>query len=214
MNGLEQIQTLLVQLPAGALLAFFLVSAALEYVVPPYWGDLVLLLAFFWAVQGHGSAPLVFAACVAGSTVGAAAAYGLGRRFGLSLARRILGFGLVSRRRAVGRRADSLLRRYGPPVLASNRFLPVVRGVMLYGAGALRLPFGSCMAFTLASNVAWAVLLWAVAHLSRGVTWTELVDTFRHSSRLGAVAALLLATTVVLLAIWRDRRPLEDDVQA
>jgi membrane protein DedA with SNARE-associated domain len=166
-----------------------------------------MLLGFFWAVQGHGSPLLVFAACVAGSTLGAAAAFGLGQRYGLSVARRISRLGVRSGRSGVGHRADDLLRRFGAPVLVTNRFLPVVRGLMLYGAGALRLPFGICMAYTLLSNLAWAGLLWGLAHVSRGVGWAELLGEFRATSRVAASVALLLVASLVLLVLRRERSP-------
>ena len=204
MSLFTELQDLLTLLPAWAFLLFLFGSALLEYVIPPYWGDLFLLLGFFWALQGNLSPVPVFLVGVVGGSVGAAAAYGIGRRHGLGVARRIVRLG--RRAKIDGGRVDGMLERFGTPILAVNRFLPVLRGLMLYGAGALRLPFGRSMAHTFLSNVAWGGLLWSVAWFSRGLAWSELVVDFRDVSRLAAVPAGILLLSVLVWAVWRERR--------
>ena len=204
MEGLDELSSLIPLLPAALLPFFFLTSAALEYVVPPYWGDLFMLLGFFLAGQGQMASFPLFTLCVLGSTAGAAIAYGLGRRYGLGLARR-----LTRIRRwkpSSSRRADRLLGRFGAPILAVNRFLPIIRGLMLYGAGALRLSFGRSMVYTFFSNLAWIGLLWLVALFSAGSTWSEIVADFQETSRNAALLAFALLLLLLLVTLWRERR--------
>lgn len=204
MEGLDELRSLLPLLPFAVLPLFFATSAALEYVVPPYWGDLLMLLGFYLAGEGHLASLPLFVICVLGSTAGAAVAYGLGHRYGLGLARR-----LTRIRRwkpSSSRRVDRLLDRFGAPILAVNRFLPIIRGLMLYAAGALRLPFGRSMIYTFFSNLAWVGLLWLVALFSAGSTWNEIVADFQDTSRSAALLAFALLLALFLMTLRRERR--------
>ncbi len=154
-------------LPPLALWLFVFGSALLEYLFPPYWGDTFVLLGFFLAGQGAVTPVAIFAAAVTGSVLGSIAAYHLGRRYGMAVTRRVL----PHRRRPSRRRLQTLFARYGEKLLVINRFLPVVRGVMLYGAGAMKLPLRPVVFYCTLSNLAFiSLLMWAVhrpAHISR-----------------------------------------------
>jgi membrane protein DedA with SNARE-associated domain len=132
---LDAIHAMLLAHPwAGLLLVALL--AWFEYVFPPSPGDSAMLLACFLA--GAGSLPRVgtYAACLLGSVAGAMTAYALGARLGRS-------YFFLRSEWAAGElaRFERGLARFGPRLLAVNRFLPGVRGVFLYGAGIGRLPW-------------------------------------------------------------------------
>jgi len=201
MPWLDDPIALLTALPPLVLPLFVLGSAALEYVVPPFWGDLFVLLGFVLAGQGASSLWLVFLAAFVGSLCGAAIAFFLGRRYGMALARRMA----LGPRDGSRRRVRRLLERFGERVLVANRFVPVVRGLMLYGAGAFRLRPESALFYTALSNVAWLTLLMGTGVATAG-SWDEIAATFRRTSALsgGVVAALVVAWAGVTL--WRMRR--------
>jgi membrane-associated protein len=185
-------------------------SALLEYVFPPWWGDTVILLGFFLAAQGGGAGPMwIFAAAVSGSLVGSIAAYGLGRRYGMSVVERIV----RQRRRSEswGRTRD-LFRRFGERVLMLNRFLPFVRGVMLYAAGALGMRFWPTVIYCGVSNLAFVTLLMWLGFVTSG-SWELLVEAAGNASRWLGIAALVIAAAwiVVVLARARRRRGEPDD---
>ncbi len=190
-------------LPPLALPLLVFGSALLEYVFPPWWGDSLVLMGFFLAAQGAASPPLLFAAAIAGSALGAAAAYGLGRRYGLALVR--LAFRRRSRSRS-RRRTRDLFRRFGEPVLLVNRFLPVVRGGMLYGAGALGLRFWRSFVYANVSNLAFLTLLMWIGFLTAG-SWEETLAAARHYNRLLGLAILAAAGAWILAALVRLRPP-------
>ena len=196
--------TAVAALPALALLLplFVLLSGLLEYVVPPYWGDMFMLLGFFLAGQPAIDVPAwtVFVAAWAGSSLGAAIAFGLGSRFGLRVMRRVVPW------RPSGARARirALLVRYGERFLVVNRFVPILRGLMLYGAGAVRLRFAESMAYTAVSNFAWVALLMGTGLLTAG-SWDEILASFRHTYQVlgAAFGAGVLAWLAWIL--WRLR---------
>ena len=204
MLGFDDPAAAVLALPAFVLPVFVLLSAALEYVVPPYFGDTVVLLAFFLAGQGAASPVVVFVVAVVGSCLGAALAFELGRRYGVSVMRRVT---FKYRRRRSRRRMQRLLERFGEKVLISNRFLLVARGFMLFGAGMIRLRFLPSMGYTALSNVAWTGFLMGVGLLTAG-TWEQIRESFYQFNRL--VGVVTSAAFVVFL-FWLWIRSQSDD---
>lgn len=187
------------------LVATFL-AAATELVFPPFWGDLTVLAVFFLAARGDVSLPGAFICALLGSTVGALAAYLLGRRYG----GRVLRWfgGSVAQRRPL-----ALLRRFGPLLIAVHRFLPVLRGALLYAAGALRLdPLRTLLASFLSSAAWLSVLL--MAGSASASTWEAaklgLASRVRTGSLL-VVVAVLLAVTILGHRLARRRAPRRGD---
>lgn len=194
-------------LPVFALPLFILASAALEYIVPPYWGDMFVLLGFFVAGQGLAPPWLIFVAAFLGSGAGAMVAYALGRRFGLRIAQKV-----TFRRQARARdRLHRLLERFGEKLLLVNRFVPIIRGLLLYGAGALELRPGRTLIYSSVSNLAWLGILMSVG-LYTAETWEGILATFTRYNRIfGSVAIVLVALWAALW--WRRWRAQERSLQ-
>lgn len=206
MHFLDDPVTFMVALPALPLLLplFVLVSAMLEYVVPPYWGDSFVLLGFFLSGQPAVAVSpwTVFAATVLGGGLGAAVAFLLGRRYGLAFARRVTPWRPLGSRQRIRR----LLTRFGARFLVVNRFVPFIRGLLLYGAGAMRLRFADALLYTTLSNLLWAGVLMGVGILTAG-SWEEILAAFHHTHRvIGAAVAVAVAAWIVFLAGRRLRR--------
>lgn len=189
-----------VALPPLVLVLFVFGSALLEYIFPPYWGDTVVLLGFFLAGQGATAPALIFGAATAGSVLGSIAAYQLGRRYGMAITRRLL----PERKQVSRQHLQSLFRRYGEKLLLINRFLPVIRGVMLYGTGAVRLPLRSVLFYCTVSNLAFiSLLMWA--GLWTADSWSGIQRAFRQSNSWLAAAAVAVTCIWLLTAWWRRR---------
>ncbi|MBZ0114038.1 MAG: DedA family protein [Thermoanaerobaculia bacterium] len=201
MTGLEDLITTVALLPPIALPTFILVSAVLEYVVPPFWGDTLILLSFFLCGQGMASAPVIFGAALIGSILGAMTAFLLGKRYGLSILRR------VTKRRGGGhgQKMQRMLERFGERALTANRFLPVVRGFSLYAAGMLRLRFWRVLFYSTLSNLGWVALLMTIGLLGAG-TFEQLQSNFQHVSRLVAATLVPLLAALAISAWHRVRR--------
>ena len=204
MDWLDDPAALVATLPPLVLPLVVFVSSALEYVFPPYWGDTVILLGFFLAGQGAVPAWTIFVGSVLGGVLGATIAYGLGRRYGLRAVRIFSRRGGRSRSRE---RLDRLFARFGERVLLLNRFLPVVRGILLYGAGGMQLRPRPVLVYTAIGNVAWVALLMGVGLLTGG-TWEQIQESFRHYSWFGAVVAgvLVLGGLVWMFIQYRRTR--------
>ena len=157
----------------AALLLIFLL-AWLEYVFPPVPGDSTMLFGFFLA--GAGALPLAAAAAAAmsGSVLGALTAYACGARLGRSY------FFLRSAwARDELARVEGWFGRFGPRLLAINRFIPGVRGLFLYAAGIAGMGFRPVVLYSTASNALWVGLL-AWGGTSLGTTWEDVRVVFRR----------------------------------
>jgi membrane protein DedA with SNARE-associated domain len=175
-------------------------AGLMEYLLPPFPGDTLMLLGFFLA--GHGDLPLpgVLAAALAGSMAGTEAAYRLGGRMGKS-------YFFLRRSRLTATTLPALekyLHRFGRSLLLINRFVPVLRGFVLYAAGMARMPRGSTFLCANASNLAWILLIAWVGHRF-GSSWSRLQEVF--SAYTGLIGAVLLAYLGVTLLRHRFRRP-------
>jgi membrane protein DedA with SNARE-associated domain len=156
-----------------ALLLVFLLGW-LEYVFPPVPGDSTLLFGFFLAGAGALRLPAVFAAALLGSILGALTAYRFGRRLGRS-------YFFLRSAWAKGEldKVERWFGRFGPRLLAVNRFIPGLRGFFLYAAGIGGMELRSVLIYSSLSNVLWVALL-AWGGTSLGSTWDEVRVVFRR----------------------------------
>lgn len=182
---------------------FVLVSGMLEYVIPPYWGDMFMLVGFFLA--GQPSIPVspavIFVAAVVGSILGSIVAFLLGQRYGLGVMRRITP---PWRSSDSGERIRELLLRHGERLLIANRMVPVIRGLLLYGAGALKLRFRHAIGYSAVSNLIWVTVLMTLG-LWTAESWDGIVAAFRNTHRiLGSIAAVAILGWAAF-AFWRYR---------
>jgi membrane protein DedA with SNARE-associated domain len=156
-----------------ALLLIFLL-AWLEYVFPPVPGDSTILFGFFLAGTGTLSFTGVALVALSGSVLGALTAYVVGRRLGRSY------FFLKSEwAREELDRVERWFGRFGPRLLAANRFIPGVRGFFLYAAGIGRMEARGVVIYSSLSNALWVALLaWGGTGL--GSTWEDVRVVFRR----------------------------------
>lgn len=194
--------TTLAALPAFVVPLAVFASSVLEYVFPPFWGDTFILIGFFLAGQGGASAVAVFVAAVLGGLVGGLIAYGLGHRYGLRAMRR---FTFQQRPSRTRDRIRRLYARFGERVLLLNRFLPVIRGLLHYAAGAMRLRLRPVVIYSSLGNVAWVALLMGVGLLTGG-TWEQIEQSFKQYSRGLGIIALAAVGVWLGWVLWRATR--------
>ncbi len=119
--------------PAAPLLLFL--AAFIEYVFPPFPGDLLVVLGAWYATHGELSWPVTFAAVTVGAVLGAAVDWRVGRWLGARIGERAAA-GRLDREKVL--RFEAAYRRWGPAFLVANRFLPGIRGLFFLAAGAAR----------------------------------------------------------------------------
>ncbi|HEX9243310.1 MAG TPA: DedA family protein [Anaeromyxobacter sp.] len=191
---------------ASPLAPAILVGATLvEYVFPPFPGDLVVVLGAWWAVQGQLSWPATFAAVTAGALAGSWIDWRLGAWIGRRLELRATLPTVVHRVLTPERLAafEEGYRRWGGLLIAGNRFLPGVRAFLFVAAGVARVPLRKVLFLGAISAVAWnALLLGAGSLVAHNLD--DLLLWFDRYTR--AAGTLVVVAALVLAAIWALRR--------
>jgi membrane-associated protein len=172
------------------LILFF--ASFIEYVFPPFPGDLVVLLGAWYGVHGQLSWPATFLWVTAGAIAGAWVDYRIGAWLGPALSRRASAGGHPFAERLA--RFEGSYRRWGLWLIVFNRFMPGVRAFLFVAAGAAGIPLRPVLLLGGISACVWnGLLLAAGAFLARNVD--ELILLFKTYTQvtwvlLGAVALL------------------------
>ncbi len=184
--------------PAVLALATFV-----EYVFPPFPGDLVVVLGAWYAVQGELSWPAAFASVMAGAIAGAWVDYRVGVSLGRRIDRRAARRSAMTEERLA--RFEASYRRWGSLLLVANRFFPGVRAFIFLAAGASGIPLRKVLLLGAISAALWNVaLLAAGAFLARNVD--ELVDVVERYTHIAYAALALAAAAAIVALVLRRRR--------
>lgn len=192
--------------------AILFAATLVEYVFPPFPGDLVVVLGAWYAVEGQVSWPVAFAAVTAGALVGAWIDYRVGAALGPRLDRRLARRSVLSEQRLLNFEAS--YRRWGALLLLANRFLPGVRAFLFVAAGASGIPLRRVLLLGGISALAWNALLLGVGALAVHNA-QELVRFVEQYTRiawgvLGAGAAVAAAVLLWRRSAGRAARSRED----
>jgi membrane-associated protein len=182
------------------LVLFF--ASFIEYVFPPFPGDLLVVLGAWYAVHGLLSWPATFASVTAGALVGASIDWRVGVALGRQVDRRLAARSALSAERLA--RFEASYRRYGDVLLVLNRFFPGVRAFVFLAAGASGIPLRKVLVLGGLSAALWNVLLLAAG----GLLARNLADLVALFQRYTVVAsAVLIVGLVAWLAavLWRRR---------
>lgn len=182
----------------GAAPAVLFFATLVEYVFPPFPGDLLVVLGAWYAVEGAISWPAAFASVTAGATAGAWIDYRIGVALGRRLEGRAARRGQLSRERL--ERFEASYRRWGVALLAANRFLPGIRAFLFLAAGASGIPLRKVLLYGALSAALWNALLLGLGALV-AQNLGELLAIFERYTRVAwfAVATGSAAVGIVLL---------------
>lgn len=191
--------------PAAPLILFF--ASFIEYVFPPFPGDMVVLLGAWYGAHGELSWPATFLWVTLGAIAGAAVDHRIGVWLAPRLARRAEAGDHELARKLV--RFEASYRRWGGWLLVLNRFMPGIRAFLFVAAGASGIPLRRVLLLGGLSACAWnALLLAAGAFVARNAE--ELVWLFDRYTRaawgLLAAAAFFLAVRALVRRV-RGRTP-------
>ncbi len=183
-------------------------SSLIEYVFPPFPGDVITLFGTFLVVRGLWSFPFALALTTGGSLLGATLGYYLGVWLGRRLDR-LPSEAEITRWTPLTREKYELVlerfRRHGVAYIAINRFLPGIRAFFFVVAGASRMSLGLVLLFATLSALAWNALILGLG-LSIGANWERL--RFVFSSYTTGVWILLAILFLFVVGLWffRSRR--------
>jgi membrane protein DedA with SNARE-associated domain len=112
-----------------------------------------MLFAGFNVYQGHLTLLGVIIAGIVGDTLGASIAYAIGYRAGRELVEHQGSKLHVSPTRIA--RAHRWFERWGAPVIAVSRLIPLGRAAFPYAAGVAEMPFVKFISFAIMGSIVW-----------------------------------------------------------
>lgn len=119
-----------------------LVACGLGVPVPE---DVILISGGYVAAAAEHSVVPMMVTGLVGIMLGDSIIYGFGRRFGMKLAERSFLRRFLPPERLV--KFNHLFERHGEKILLAARFMPGVRAVAFFSAGAMRVPFWKFFVF-------------------------------------------------------------------
>ena len=187
-------------LPPVGIYAVLLGVSYGENLVPPIWGDTVIVLCGSLVGVGVLSFVPTVALAALGGAAGFLTVFAVGRRLGDAIHD-------PDRLRWIPRGpmnvAERWLERWGYGVVAANRFLAGGRSVIGLLAGASTLRWAPTALWSTVSAVAWsALLVWAGAAV--GSQWERVLDWLGTYGKVVTVA--LVVALIVAGLRWRRRR--------
>jgi len=176
--------------------------ALIEYVVPPFPGDTVVLFGSFLSATAGLNGVVVYLSVTAGSTLGGVLAY----RFGRTIGDREERWPRFMRGEGVRRALESVRKRFerhGPTYLVINRFVPGLRSVVFVGAGLSKVPEWQVVVYGGLSAAAWNAAIFGVGY-AIGYQWDRL-DAFLTSYTRYAVVLVGVIVVLLLVRLWWRR---------
>jgi membrane protein DedA with SNARE-associated domain len=174
--------------------------------------EVAIVFAGVRSAQGELLAPAAFAACLFGALVGDAVMYGIGRRFGHSLAGR---HPKLAKLLHADREEhfEQAIRRHGFKVLLVSRFMVGVRGPVYLAAGAVRMPFRKFLLWDLVCATLVVSAFFAISVGLGNVLDRESIARLVRETELLITAIVLIAVGVAAyIALRRHRRKLLKEV--
>ena len=176
-------------------------SAVIEYVFPPFPGDVVTVLAASLVIAASWSWWGVLSALMVGSMIGCAFTFELGVRWAR---RRQARPGAPSKHAAALDRLVARFHRHGPAYLVLNRFVPGVRSLFFIAAGLAGMSRTAVYGYGALSALLWNLaLLGAGLALGANYERLEALVTTYTAVAIGAIAGVVVL--YVAVGWWRQR---------
>lgn len=180
-------------------------AALVEYLLPIFPGDVVVVSGGAWLAREHRSVALLMTALTLGSALGLTVTWFIGRRLAGRLHRlppegRVLGVKVAQLQRA-----EAAINRRAAWWLLGNRFMPGLRTVVLISSGVAGVPLWRVLVFGSLSGLVFNGLL-VFAGVTIGDNAEALATFFLHFRRTTAGVAALVVVVLVARWWWRRRK--------
>lgn len=193
---LETIIEFLSQVPWIWVLVIAFLTTFLENVFPPSPGDSVLVFMGTLIGIKSGSFVEILIAATAGSTLGFAAMYYLGKEFD-HIIMDTNRFKFISR--SALQKVEQWFARYGYWLIIGNRFLSGTRAVISFFAGMSRLKFSVTIVLSAISSLIWNTILLGFGN-AFGDNW-QTID--KYLSIYGKIIFPIFIIIVIGLVFWQ-----------
>jgi membrane protein DedA with SNARE-associated domain len=162
-----------------------------------------MLFAGFNVFQGHLTLVGVIIAGIVGDTIGATIAYVIGYRAGEALTENQHSKLHVSPARI--QRAHGWFERYGAPVIAVSRLIPLGRAAFPYAAGVAEMQFAKFISFAVLGSVVWMTGLGLLGR-EVGHDWKSWRNHLEYADYVVAGLIVLGIAYLVLRRVRGNRR--------
>jgi membrane protein DedA with SNARE-associated domain len=163
-----------------------------------------MLFAGFNVYQGHLTLVGIIIAGIVGDTIGAAIAYAIGYRAGRELVEHQGSKLHVSPARIA--RAHRWFERWGAPVIAVSRLIPLGRAAFPYAAGVAEMPFVKFISFAVIGSIAWMTGLGLLGR-EVGSNWESWRKHLEYADYVVIGLIVLGIAYLVLRRVRSGRRP-------
>jgi membrane protein DedA with SNARE-associated domain len=155
-----------VLLSHGGLWVYLLVVAAMtiEYVFPPFPGDVAIFAAGFISGEEGMSVILVIIGAMLGSFIGITIVYWVGNRYGRKLIEWKRLWFLNSN---LLKKTEAWYQKVGEKLLIVSKYLPGVRFALVFFAGIANVDFKKALIFTMISCLIWNSMVILLAYFLR-----------------------------------------------
>ncbi len=164
--------------------------------------ETLIVAAASLCATGHLSVPFVIGVVVVGAIAGDSLGYLIGRRFGPTITRKLVGHvGITDERVAQAHRAFT---RWGMWAVAVARMVPGIRFLVILLAGDLRLPYRR---FLVADVI--GIVVWVSLHFTFGYVLGSSMRSLGGPDELVAVFAICAGGTIacgLMLRWWSHHR--------
>ncbi|MFT4298175.1 MAG: DedA family protein [Aeromicrobium sp.] len=179
------------------------IAVGLDNLFPPIPSEIVLPLAGFTAGQERFSLAGVLFATTAGSVIGAAILYWLGRAFGRE--RAVWVFDRTPLLKVSDlEKTEAWFAKHGGKAVFFGRMVPIFRSLISLPAGVEKMNFGLFLALTTAGSLIWNSIF-VIAGYRLGADW-EKVEPYADLFQKVVIAAVLVVVIGFVVIRVREQR--------
>ena len=185
----------------GYLIVFF--APLLEILVPMVPGEITLILAGYAVSQGRLDLVICIVIAASGAMTGVTISFALGRAFGFPLIERYGQWLFITTRHLD--RVNRWFHHWGESLLVFEYFIPSVRHVVAFVAGASKLHWRRFAVFVYPGGVLWATAFILIGFFL-GPSFITFIETYYEWIGIGIGVVVVLALAWFILERWREAR--------
>lgn len=191
-NIVQLLQNLLHTFGYPAIIFFVLIESS----GIPFPGETILLLAAFYAAINHDLIlPLVITCAAIGAIIGDNIGYGVGRTGGKALVEHYGHYVFLKPERIA--QAEHFFAKHGDKTVFFGRFVAILRAWSAFLAGVNNMPWPKFLIYNAAGGILWAIIYGLLGYYAGKVFH----DNFSAVEHLASSTSVILAIIIVIGAI-------------